>query len=210
MSEGGRGAAPFPLRVAIIAAAPALRAGLGALLASDPGLQPVALDDFTLAADLPDAVVIDYSLGEPGAAAGLLESLPGVPLLLIGADPTADGPGLADIPVAYLPPDIEAAPLAAAVRAVAAGLIVLDPGIAGSARAAREAPASDTADLLTARELEVLRLVADGHPNKSIARELGISEHTAKFHVGSLLGKLGAASRTEAVTLATRRGILHV
>ena len=52
---------------------------------------------------------------------------------------------------------------------------------------------------------EVLQLVAEGHA-KAIARELGISEHTAKFHVGSLLGKLGAASRTEAVTLATRRG----
>jgi DNA-binding NarL/FixJ family response regulator len=47
-------------------------------------------------------------------------------------------------------------------------------------------------------------------PNKAIARELRISEHTAKFHVGSLLAKLGAASRTEAVTIATRRGILSV
>ncbi|MFT4040368.1 MAG: response regulator transcription factor [Thermomicrobiales bacterium] len=210
MSDARRGDALPLLRVAVIAAAPALRAGLSALLASEPGLQPVALDDYTLAADLPDAVVIDYSLGEPGAAAALLEGLPGIPLILIGADPADDGPGLADLPVAYLPTDIEAAPLAAAVRAVAAGLIVLDPVIAGSARAAREAPASDIPDLLTARELEVLRLVADGHPNKSIARELGISEHTAKFHVGSLLGKLGAASRTEAVTIATRRGILHV
>jgi two-component system, NarL family, nitrate/nitrite response regulator NarL len=64
--------------------------------------------------------------------------------------------------------------------------------------------------MLTTREREVLQLVAEGLPNKAIARELGISEHTAKFHVGSLLGKLGAASRTEAVTLATRRGILPV
>jgi two-component system, NarL family, nitrate/nitrite response regulator NarL len=56
----------------------------------------------------------------------------------------------------------------------------------------------------------VLALVAEGYPNKAIARELGISEHTAKFHVGSLLGKLGAGSRTEAVTLATRRGILPI
>ena len=65
-------------------------------------------------------------------------------------------------------------------------------------------------DELTARERQVLVLVADGLPNKAIARELGISEHTVKFHVGSLLGKLGAGSRTEAVTLATRRGILTV
>ena len=65
-------------------------------------------------------------------------------------------------------------------------------------------------DVLTAREHEVLELVAAGYPNKTIARELGISEHTAKFHVGSLLSKLGAASRAEAVMIATRRGLLPV
>ena len=108
------------------------------------------------------------------------------------------------------PTDIEAAPLAAAVRAVVAGLIVLDPVIAGTTRAQADSSIGPDSDLLTAREMEVLLLVAEGYPNKSIAHELGISEHTAKFHVGSLLGKLGAASRTEAVTIATRRGILHV
>ncbi len=206
MSEG----AQATLRVAVVAAAPALRAGLGALLAADPGLQPVPLEDLTLAGDIPDAIVIDYSLGEPDSASGLAEALPATPLILIGADPAVDGPGLADTPVAYLPTDIEAGPLAAAVRAVVSGLIVLDPVISGSTRAQADTPVSPDSDLLTSREMEVLHLVAEGYPNKSIAHELGISEHTAKFHVGSLLGKLGAASRTEAVTIATRRGILHV
>ena len=105
------------LRIAVVAAAPALRAGLGALLAVDPGLHPVPLDDLTLAGDSPDAIVIDYSLGEPEAAAVLAEALSTTPLILIGADPATDGPGLADAPVAYLPMDIEAVPLAAAVRA---------------------------------------------------------------------------------------------
>ena len=206
MSEG----AQATLRVAVVAAAPALRAGLGALLAADPGLQPVPLEDLTLAGDIPDAIVIDYSLGEPDSASGLAEALPATPLILIGADPAVDGPGLADTPVAYLPTDIEAGPLAAAVRAVVSGLIVLDPVISGSTRAQADTPVNPDSDLLTSREMEVLHLVAEGYPNKSIAHELGISEHTAKFHVGSLLGKLGAASRTEAVTIATRRGILHV
>jgi DNA-binding NarL/FixJ family response regulator len=206
MSEG----AATRLRVAVVAAAPALRAGLGALLAADPGLQPFPLDDLALAGDSPDAIVIDYSLGEPESAPGLAEALPSTPLILIGADPATDGPGLADTPVAYLPTDIEAGPLAAAVRAVVSGLIVLDPVIAGSTRAQTTSPINPDSDLLTTREMEVLHLVAEGYPNKSIAHELGISEHTAKFHVGSLLGKLGAASRTEAVTIATRRGILHV
>ena len=61
---------------------------------------------------------------------------------------------------------------------------------------------------LTPREQEVLRLLADGLPNKSIAERLTVSEHTVKFHVASILGKLGAQSRTEAVVLATRSGLL--
>ena len=75
MSEG----APARLRVAVVAAAPALRAGLSALLAADPGLHPVPLDDLTLAGDTPDAIVIDYSRGEPETAAGLAGALPTTP-----------------------------------------------------------------------------------------------------------------------------------
>jgi DNA-binding NarL/FixJ family response regulator len=61
---------------------------------------------------------------------------------------------------------------------------------------------------LTSRELEVLRLMAEGLPNKTIALRLGISEHTVKFHVNAILGKLGVASRTEAVVRATRLGLI--
>nr|MBA3451449.1 response regulator transcription factor [Chloroflexia bacterium] len=130
--------------------------------------------------------------------------------VLIGADPTTDGPGLSAAPVAYLPSHVDARALAAAVHAAIAGLIVLDPTVAGATGVHAHARASNDGESLTGRERQVLLLVAEGLPNKAIARELGISEHTAKFHVGSLLGKLGAGSRTEAVTLATRRGILPV
>ena len=58
------------------------------------------------------------------------------------------------------------------------------------------------------QELEVLALVADGLPNKAIAGRLGISDHTVKFHVNAILGKLGAQSRTEAVIQATRLGLI--
>ena len=61
---------------------------------------------------------------------------------------------------------------------------------------------------LTPRELEVLRLVAEGLSNKSVANHLSISEHTVKFHVNSIMGKLSAQSRTEAVARATRLGLL--
>jgi len=63
---------------------------------------------------------------------------------------------------------------------------------------------------LTQRELEVLRLLAEGASNKTIARRLGISAHTAKFHVGRLLDKLDAIGRTEAVAHAVRLGVLHL
>ena len=142
--------------------------------------------------------------------ASLNEAYPATPLVLLGADPANDGPGLSGAPVAYVASDVDAPALAAAVRAAAAGLIVLDPMYAGATGIHTHARPSAEGEMLTAREREVLHLVAAGLPNKAIARELGISEHTAKFHVGSLLGKLGAASRTEAVTLATRRGILPV
>ena len=62
--------------------------------------------------------------------------------------------------------------------------------------------------VLIFRELQVLQLVAQGLPNKGIARQLGISENTAKFHVASLCGKLAASSRTEAVTIAARGGLI--
>lgn len=200
-------------RVLVVAAYPALRAGLLALLASDPELDAAPAEGAELGDDpgpAPSAIVADYSAGEPEAMVAMTEIFPRTALVLIGADPASDGPGLSGSPVAYLPSDVDAQALVAAVHAAAAGLIVLDPTIAGATGVHTHVPPSAEGESLTAREQEVLRLVAEGYPNKAIARELGISEHTAKFHVGSLLGKLGAGSRTEAVTLATRRGILPV
>lgn len=66
------------------------------------------------------------------------------------------------------------------------------------------------ADELTARELQVLRMIADGSGNKDIAVALGISEHTVKFHVAQILSKLNAATRTEAVSLGIRRGLIAI
>jgi two-component system, NarL family, nitrate/nitrite response regulator NarL len=200
------------LRVLVVAASPALRAGLVSLLASDRLLDPMVAEGLERgeAGSAPSAIVVDYSVGEPEEILSIAEAFPGSPLVMIGADPATDGPGLSGAPVAYLPGDVDAAALAAAVHAATAGLIVLDPTVAGATGVHTHARVSENTETLTVREREVLLLVAEGLPNKAIARELGISEHTAKFHVGSLLGKLGAASRTEAVTLATRRGILPV
>ena len=77
------------------------------------------------------------------------------------------------------------------------------PTITGSVSADGDVP-------LTPRELEVLTLLAEGLSNKAIARRLGISVHTAKFHVGALIEKLDAVGRTDAVTQAARRGVIHL
>jgi DNA-binding NarL/FixJ family response regulator len=91
-----------------------------------------------------------------------------------------------------------------AIRSVAAGLTTFDSALE---------PASDnefTIDPLTPREREVLQLLADGLGNKEIALKLNISEHTIKFHIRSILGKLGATSRTEAVTRGLRSGLIEL
>jgi DNA-binding CsgD family transcriptional regulator len=75
---------------------------------------------------------------------------------------------------------------------------------------ASASPATDADTALTRRELEVLALMAEGASNKAIARRLGISVHTAKFHVGSLLDKLDATGRTDAVAQAVRQGVIHL
>lgn len=71
-------------------------------------------------------------------------------------------------------------------------------------------PESSLVETLTPRELQVLRMLADGLGNKQIAGQLGISDHTAKFHVSQILAKLGAATRTEAVAIGMRRGLVPV
>jgi DNA-binding NarL/FixJ family response regulator len=213
----------------VIAAYPAVRAGLAALLAQDSSLQPLEpmragqrIQGWTAAPDHEDpvdAIVVDFTGLDHYGTDELAELYPGVPLVLLGANPATSGPDIDAGPVAYLGPDADGPTLAAAVHAVALGLTVLDPALAVAAGIHARPSERDGipgaeglpgGEALTAREREVLRLVADGLPNKAIARELGISEHTAKFHVGSLLAKLGAGSRTEAVTLATRRGLLAV
>jgi DNA-binding CsgD family transcriptional regulator len=81
--------------------------------------------------------------------------------------------------------------------------VALVPPTAESASAEGDVP-------LTPRELEVLRLLAEGMSNKAIARHLGISVHTAKFHVGALIDKFDAVGRTDAVAQAARRGVIHL
>jgi DNA-binding NarL/FixJ family response regulator len=109
---------------------------------------------------------------------------------------------------AALPLDATTEEVTSAVRAVQAGLLALHPeALAPPLAAAAPRPRGL---VLTSREREILELLAEGVNNRRIAARLTISRHTVKFHVASILAKLGARSRTEAVTLALRAGLLAV
>jgi DNA-binding NarL/FixJ family response regulator len=107
-----------------------------------------------------------------------------------------------------LPPDASGPELAAAAAAVAQGLVVVPPSSArGLARTVEDEDDVER-EALTTREREVLELASHGLSNRDLAATLGISEHTVKFHLASIYGKLGAGSRTEAVRRGLRRGLI--
>lgn len=106
-------------------------------------------------------------------------------------------------------PDAPPEELSAAIVAVAQGLVVLPRTLTGRLLRGPEA-VEELAEPLTTREREVLGLLGRGLSNKMIARDLRISEHTVKFHVSSIYAKLGAASRTEAVGLGARLGLISL
>ena len=106
-----------------------------------------------------------------------------------------------------LPPDATADQIDAALRAVAAGLIVRGP----SSKNRNFGPlAEEVWPVLTPREIQVLAALSDGLSNKALARRLGISPHTVKFHIESLFKKLGVASRAEAVAKGLKRQIVEI
>jgi len=190
------------IRLLIAAESAVVRAGLEALAASSPGVQ--ILGSFP-----------DYGQVEALRPDVLLTSLPTADLPASGAavvwlsDEPWTAEGVRAGVRAILPVQASAGAILAAVEAAAAGLAVVDPGDLDAMLAAAPAtPASAEATPLTARELEVLRMLAEGAANKTIAWKLDISEHTVKFHVASILGKLGASTRTEAVTIGIRKGLV--
>jgi DNA-binding NarL/FixJ family response regulator len=178
------------IRVEVESADAVVRAGLEALMSSSPGL--------SLAAEDPDVLLASAPLDELPA---------GAPIVLLG-EPGWSQEALRLGVRAMLPPDAPSSEIVAAVYAAAGGLAAVDPHeLEGWLGGAPAAPVQE-AGPLTPREKEVLILLAEGAANKTIAWKLEISEHTAKFHVASILAKLNAGTRAEAVAQGIKRGLL--
>ena len=195
------------IRLAIAADSAVVRAGLETLARSDP--------EIDLAGSFPDLASLEPLRPDVVLAAVPYEDLapppngfaPPIVLLAGGEQPGWTRDALRAGVRAVLPRDASAGEVLAAVAAAANGLAVLDPRDLESLLPAGT-PLRAEPPVLTPRELEVLRMMAEGEPNKTIAWKLGISEHTAKFHVASILGKLDAASRAEAVAIGIRKGMI--
>jgi two-component system, NarL family, nitrate/nitrite response regulator NarL len=205
-------APPEILRVLVVAEDPLARAGLAAMLAELPDCRLVGqvAPDAELGPALerldPDAVVWDAGRTAPPDLADLGEGAPPV-LMLSPEGPQAFRRAAGGVR-GLLPRDVDAPTLMAALRAVAKGLLVADPAFAKGASPSSDQAAVTLSEALTPREVEVLQLLASGLPNKIIAGRLGISEHTVRFHLNAIFGKLDAHSRTEAVTRAARLGVI--
>jgi DNA-binding NarL/FixJ family response regulator len=203
------------IRVLTVDDHPVVRTGIGAIIANEADMTVVAeAGDGTEAAAMyeahrPDVVLMDLRMprvdgieamrailaAHPGARIVALTSYEGDADIYRALDAGACG---------YLIKDMLGTQVVSAVRSAAAGKRVIPSDVAS--RLAEFTPRID----LTAREVEVLRLAAKGLGNRDIARVIGRTEETVKVHLKHVMAKLGVAGRTEAVTLALQRGIIHL
>ena len=165
----------------------------------------------------PDVLLVDLGAARVGAwlrDLGTLRLPPGVVMLADDPRPALGVELLRRGGRAVLPRHASSEEIVAAIEAVAAGLVVLHPEATTSLRSAslaRPGAVAAVADQrLTAREIEILGLIAEGLGNKAIAARLRISDHTVKFHIASIFAKLSAGSRTEAVTIGVRQGLIMI
>src|SRR3954468_23559993 len=200
-----------------------VRRGLASYLDGEDDLEVVgqagngrkALDEVAVLANspggLPDVVLMDLLMPDLDgitATAELTRRWPGVRVIAVTSFLEEDKVRAAlDAGAAgYLLKDAEADEVAAAIRTVAAGDVALPPAVARTLVAATRRPPAP-AESLTAREREVIRLVAAGHTNQQIATRLGVTERTARTHVSNILAKLGLTSRPQAALWSERNGL---
>lgn len=205
------------IRIVLADDHPVVRAGLRAMLSGDPDLDIIGEaatpdDAVALATDLtPDVVLMDLQFGtdQTGAdATRRIRARPNPPAVLVLTNYDTDSDILGAVEAGasgYLLKDAPLEELIAAIHAAAAGETALAPAIAGRLLARMRSPQPS----LSARETEVLRLVADGATNNDIAARLHISDATVKSHLVHIYTKLDVSSRTAAVATARDTGLLR-
>ena len=206
------------IRVSVRSASPFARAGLESALAADPRFEIVGEHNALFESeDEPDVILIDGSESDLPRTRSTSARAPLSPRYVLLTDGITQ-PALARVlPLgvrAILPRDSSPLEIAAAIEAVAQDHAAITPeyleSLLPANSDAREDLIDELQEPLTAREKEVLALLAEGAGNKEIAAKLSISENTAKFHVSSILGKLGATTRTEAVSRGYRLGLILI
>jgi DNA-binding NarL/FixJ family response regulator len=204
------GSVTDPIKVALLTDDPLMRAGLSSLLAQLGSIHVVERDAAEVA--LWDAGVdSDKTLTRLGE----IRNLP-MPAVAVVGDQAHVAPALAAGARGVVLRDQVGPGIHAALAAVRSGLTVMDAALAESLVPAQPVKAATTTTNgkgrgeLTERERQVVQLLSEGLSNKLIADRLGISDHTAKFHVNGVMMKLGASTRTEAVVEAMRRGLIRL
>ena len=202
------------MRVLVAADSAVTRAGLESVIAQRPSLTvagSVSTGDLSeqIREVQPDVVLLAWRRGLE-LLDSWLESGPAFVLLTEDADQPSAAAGFRSGLRAILPLEASPREIAVAIQAAAEGLIVLHPDFVDSRHVAGPAlrPAEAPGAPLTPREIEVLRLLAEGLANKNIAWKLKISEHTVKFHIASIFTKLNVSSRAEAVAIGIRQGVI--
>jgi DNA-binding CsgD family transcriptional regulator len=198
------------IRVVVIADTLLRARSIAALVAEDERLEILEARAFSGPREWGHSGVVDVLV----TAGLLLDQIPlyGLPIVALTNEPVEEMP-LGQSIRAWLPINSSASQLGAAIVAAANELVVLTERQASDwVRGSRSAHTDEGLEVeaLTPRELQVLRMLADGLGNKEIAGQLNISDHTAKFHVAQILAKLHASSRTEAVAIGMRRGFVPV
>ena len=207
------------VRVAVLSPSARWRDATAALLSDSPGLEytgaAATTEELGRLAPAPDVVV--FEAPDSDGVETLLETgPPAIPLVILADSLDRDTAvrALRLGGVAILDREPLRGNLVAALHAVTGGLCTLSPKHLATLTEPGEnvnTPLSaEWVEPLTPRELQILRMLSEGLANRAIAAQLEISEHTAKFHVGQILAKLGAESRTEAVTIGIRHGLIMV
>jgi two-component system, NarL family, response regulator YdfI len=203
-------------RVVIAASSTVVRAVLESLLATVPMFQVVGSSGINMAVaqleDLEaDVILLDLESISDESMSLVIES-GAARIILTDAENFAviNHSGVR----AILPRDASSEEIIAALQAAATGLIALHPDafdyLLSRIRFGERPELAFSDPILSAREIEILRMIAEGLGNKEIASKLRISDHTVKFHISSMFAKLGAANRAEAVTLGIRQGLIMV